>query len=387
MAGYHATMRRPIRSGEGPPFARPLFLVLVAGIAAAAAIPYPAVPRAAAQGTSYALVRRAAFVYASPDASGEKARDPWAGRYTERIGPFFVMRFVGEHDGWVELATIPTFRATDHCYPTVRALDGMDLHLFVRRDDLAPVTASRVERTFDDGTALRLVSGVGLEARGPRRYDAFVRGATLRVELAPSEVATRYQPSERIALPRSAAGLLAGGIRVEFGRGGRLVTERASRPRAGAARRGVVDFSVDDTRRSFDDGPARASLIVEGPLGRGRSVATVRNACVEVVGQIDARSVTNERPSRSIDAPGTHDGTSLRPGTALFWPDGSRAGHVVEGATLDGSPRIDGGRACFDHPLRAGGSGADETLTLCVDRDAVRERRASRGRAFGRVRE
>lgn len=342
--------------------------------------------RASASAQEHVLVRRETFFHARPDASSERARDPWAGRHELRLGPFWAMSFVAERDGWIEVASMPGFRAGEHCYGTASGLAGLDVHLFVRASDVAPVTPRAVRRAFDDGSAVTLVAGVGLEPRGRNRFDARVRGASLRVELAPDQVATRYGVTEPIAVSRESIALLAPGASVDLGRGGRIETETADR--AQRASRGVVTFDASETGRRSADGPPRTQLAVQATTTTGGHIAaTVRSSCLEATGWVRGRDLTTERPARAAADLGEHRGTTVRAGAALYWADGTRAGRAADVATLDGAPRPNGARTCFDHPLRADAGTAgrpadDDVLTLCVDRDALsRPARASR---FGR---
>jgi len=341
----------------------------------------PGVAMAQARGDELVLVRRDAFLYTAPSTRAERVRDPWGTRHRERLGPFFVMRFVAERDDFVEVATLPSFRAVDHCYPTVSGLDGLDLHLFVKRDALGLVVPRRVERDGDRGGGIVLAGGVGLTHRGGRRYYAHVRGATIRVELDPGSVATRYRVTPRIPISRGARGLLAPGARVDFGRNLRLTAEAGRRRARG---RGAVDFSVAETRGGARDWePPRVLLAVEPISERGRRVtAFVRNQCVEVRGTLARRDVTNERPPRGVSGFGPRRGTALRSGTALYFPDGTAAGRASANATLEGTLHTEGARSCFDHPLRPGTGrgrgGADDALTLCIDRRAFAAARARR---------
>ena len=204
MAGPSSTFRREdhrskrspltVRAARGGVAALAALGALALALGASGALaPQPA----SGQSSAYVLVARSAFLYASPRTDAERARNPWAGRYDARLGPFWVLRVVGERDDWLEVATIPGFRAAEHCYGTVSALDGLDLRLFVRRADVAPVTASNVQRSFADGTAITLVGGVGLVQRGRGRYEAAVPGGTIPIALEQSEIARRYEPSPK----------------------------------------------------------------------------------------------------------------------------------------------------------------------------------------------
>jgi len=351
-----------------------LFALLLAGA-------LPELAGAQSGGAEFVLVRRDAFFYASPSTRAEKVRDPWGTRHRERLGPFFVMRYVGDRGDFVEVATLPSFRATDHCYPTVSGLEGLDLHLFVEAGAIAAVLPNRVERRTGGDNGIVLAGGVGITPRGGHRYDAHVRGATLRVELDPTEVAMRYRVTSRISVSRGATGLLAPGARMDIGRELRLTAE--SGRRASERGRGVVDFSVSETRGGSSDGPPRALLTVEPIRQRGnRMLAIVRNQCMEVRGTVARRDVTNERPPRGVTDFGNRHGTALRPGTALYFPDGSVAGRAAGDAALEGTVHSAGRRSCFDHPLRPGTNGehagADDVLTLCIDRTAHAAARAPR---------
>ena len=96
----------------------------------------------AQRGPEYVLVERSAFLHAAPDASSERARDPWANEHAVRLGPYWVLGLVAERGDWLEVSTLPRFRAGEHCYPTVEALRGLELTLFVRRTDRPASTYS-----------------------------------------------------------------------------------------------------------------------------------------------------------------------------------------------------------------------------------------------------
>lgn len=351
---------------------------ILALVALGLALVLVAPPRASAQGNEYVLVRRNAFLHARPDASSERVRDPWAQRYSLRLGPFYVMRFAADHGDWTEVATVPVFRAGDHCYGTAPGLDGLDLRMFVRTSDLAPVIASTVRRSLQAGSRLTLVGGVGVTPRGRNRYEAAVRGATVRVDLTPEELVTRYRPSPKIPVSRDANAMLAPGARFDLGPGVFVATERGSGRRAAS---NVVSFTDDEARGGGGGSaePPRAILSIQArPGASGRVEATLRTDCLEATGWVRDRDLTSDRPARSADLD-ARSGTALRAGVALYWPDGSRAGRVADHATLDGSARPEGQYVCFDHPLRPGASRratADETLTLCVDRVSVAGARA-----------
>jgi len=344
------------------------YLASIALLAAVAGLPLVPQSRTVAQrGGSFVLVKRDAFLYAAPDEAAEKVRDPWHAQHEVRLGPWWVLRQRGVENGWVELKTIPGFRPRSHCYHSVAGLDDLDLTLYARQDALGQVTTSPITREFEDGTKLRLTAGVGVVHRGGPRYDALIPGATMRLRMRESELGTSYAGARTFSTSRSAVGLLAPGGRIDF-HNGRLVAEAASR-RARAS--GTVSFSVADTRGG-DGGPARSLLAVETEGRRGRIEATVRAPCAEVSGQMDGRSVSRERPPRSIHTMDEHHGTRVRAGAALYWPDGSPAGHSANDTALDGRMTPRGPRYCFQHRLRVGSPhGADETLSLCVARSDV----------------
>jgi len=326
----------------------------------------------AAAAQEYVLVERDAHLYARPDASSERVRDPWAREHVRRLGPFWVMRFAGERNGWVAIATVPAFRASEHCYETPRALAGLDVRLFVRSEDVAQVVARTVSRSYPGGGSVTLVSGAGLVARGRNRYDVALPGATLRIELPEGSAATRYRPEGQVEIGRSANALLAPGAHFELGGGGRISTEPPSRTRS-ARRSRVVDFTTEDAEAPE---PPRAILALEvDPERRPRTRATLRTGCLEANGFVRSRDLTTDRPARPVRDPSPR-GATVRPGAALYWPDGTQAGRAADRVTLTGSVTPNGSRLCFDHAIRHGARGPDDTLTLCADRAAVS--RASR---------
>lgn len=315
-------------------------------------------------------MKRSAFLYAAPDASAERARDPWSREHAVRLGPFWPMRYLGERDGFVQVATLPSTRRGDHCYGT--PLSGLDLRLYVRTEDIAPVVARRTTKSFPDGASVTLVPGVGLTPRGRNQYDAHVPGATVRLTLEPDEVARRYRPGDAIEIGRMVNALLAPGGRLDLARNVRLAAEPPSRR---ARRSRVVDFTNDDGGSSGGE-PSRATLAVEADATSGNRIrATVRTECLEATGYLRARDLTTDRPARSVRDVGRR-GQSLRPGAALYWPDGSPAGRASERAALEGDITPRGPHLCFAHPLRSvPRPDADAALTLCVDRTSVSRRR------------
>ena len=325
-----------------------------------------------ASAQEHVLVPRDAHLYAAPSEDAERVRDPWGREHGGALGRFMAMRFVAERDGWVEVATSSGGRASDHCYAPIAALEGIDVRFFVRERDVAEVVARTVTKTLPGGGSITLVAGVGLTPRGRNQYDAHVPGATVRVSLDPSEVAQRYRPGDRIEIGRRVNALLASGARVVLGRGSTLVVERA--PRTRRARSSVVDFTSDDAPEAA--GPPRATFAVETDGSAGARVrATVRTECLEAVGQVSSRDLTTDRPPRPASEL-RRTGSAVRPGAALYWPDGSRAGTAAGRLSLTGRVTPRGPNLCFDHPLRPmARPSADDTLTLCVDRTAV-----SRGR-------
>jgi hypothetical protein len=332
-------------------------------------------PAHAQAGRAFVLVRRDALLHARPDPQSERVRDPWSRRFAARIGPFWVMQRVGEQGDWVEVATVPGFVAGQHCYDTIGALDALELRFFVRRDAIAPVIARRVERTFDDGTRITLVPGVGLVRRGAE-YEAQLRGATVRVRLAPEDVSQSYTGSAHIAISRGSNAMLEPGAQIELGDDHRVETEEAG-PRAQRSSR--VSFSVREAgdARAPAGEPPRAALAVEAPPDAGnRPRVTVRGDCFEALGFVRRAQLTMERPHRSVSQLRERRGTAIRPGAQISWPDGSPAGRATNDAVVEGSMRQDGARMCFDHPLRppSGRLRPDDTISLCVPRDAITQR-------------
>lgn len=348
-----------------------MFLVLVVAVAAPA-------PPVGAQDGAFVLVKRSAFLHAQPDARAEKVRDAWGTRWAQRLGPFVVARFVAERGDWVEVATIPSFRATEHCYGTIPGIEGLDLRFFVRAADVAPVTATRITRSFDDGSRITLLPGVGLQSRGRNRYEASVRGASVRVELQASEIGRRYDAGTKLSATRM-IGLLHPGASMSLANDVRIQTEAG--PRRPRAASGTITFTAADARGGGGEPPRAVFAVDAPPQATGpRITATIRTDCLEATGIIRGNDITRDRPTRPAADVGGHRGTSLQLGTALYWPDGAQAGRVAAPAALDGSPTPAGPKICFDHPLRttAGRPGADETLTLCVDRAAATRRTARR---------
>jgi hypothetical protein len=94
---------------------------------------------------------------------------------------------------------------------------------------------------------------------------------------------------------------------------------------------------------------------------------------LEAVGWVRRNQLTLERPTRAVNELRTRQGTSLRTGAALFWPDGTPAGRAAHASALDGTMDPQGPHLCFQHPLRPPSRrpSADDTLTLCVARNSI----------------
>ncbi|MEM9193070.1 MAG: hypothetical protein AAGF12_28100 [Myxococcota bacterium] len=313
------------------------------------------------RGESFVLVKRSAFFHAAPDPASERVRDSWASRYQARVGPYWVLRYEGERDGWVEVSTMGAFVPADHCYPTVAGLSGMEVRLHVRRRDLADVVTRSVETTFDDRSVLRLRPGAGGAPRG-QSFRVELPGATVDGSVPTANLGYRYRVADPFALPERMMGLLAPSATIRFSAGS-LTAERAPRRQASA----VIDFSAPD------DGSGEPSRTVWA-VGLAGEHRVVQGACAEVVGALAEGDITRERPPRSR-AFRERRGTTVRSGATLYWPDGQIAGRTVGSASLDGRPEAQGSKFCFAHPLRPESRGRpDDTLRLCVDRSFLGSR-------------
>jgi len=78
--------------------------------------------------------------------------------------------------------------------------DVAKLHLFVKRDDLAPVLAKSFTKTFADGTKLSLRPGMPMVARDDGRYAFSLRGNVIVTDVPSTAIGLAYTPDRSRAL-------------------------------------------------------------------------------------------------------------------------------------------------------------------------------------------
>lgn len=307
----------------------------------------------------YVLVRRDQPLYVHPDRAAARARDPWARRFVTRLGPYWVMRWVGERDGWVELLTGEIPEAWNHCYETATGLREYELRVFVPREALVPVVVAPVRRELPGGGHVAVAAGVGLEpvgaapAGGPGRYRAVLYGVTVELELDAASVGIRYRPAGRFDMPGNSSRLRAG-ARIAYAPGLSLRAERGSPGRRG----------------DFDEPQFPWITVTEIAQGGDGPTATVRAYCVELRARVPPAAI-ERRDDPTIDAGVREARHSVREGARVMWADGTPAG-TSRGATLERIPPAVNGRACIDQPLRAywhasGPLPRGTTFRLCFD--------------------
>ena len=149
----------------------------------------------------YLLVWQDATLYtdASADAPGVRIFTWSAEQRADHPGELMWVEFVAEHGEYCEVLTRQTIYADGQCYGTVPDLWNYEVHLFVRREDVAQATTREVGVSFDDGSGVSLQPGVALMAlpgkKRTTRYRASVAGLSVDVELPADAVGTLFRPN------------------------------------------------------------------------------------------------------------------------------------------------------------------------------------------------
>ena len=196
------------------------------------------------------------------------------------------------------------------------------MRLWVRQDDVLPVTTGRVAVATGRGTSVTLLPGVALEA-GQR---ALVDGFRLEIEVPAHAVDRVYEPThELFEAPNTDTGF----SNVAFAHGELKLSEEQALPF-----NPYYPLNVTGTRQ----------------IGR-RFYATTQTRCgeytVELEGQERLRTINERRVTRLSGGGRAVEEPYLEPDAELFWLDGSAAGRTMARYGLQREVEPRGARRCF----------------------------------------
>lgn len=110
--------------------------------------------------------------------------------------PWIPFQLVGEKGDWLELSPVHRTDDPPHCYArNFGEVDRLAATFWVRRDDVASVTTSRVRVPVADGTEVILLPGVVVEKAGETSHRVYVDGFVLELDVPPDSIGTTYRPT------------------------------------------------------------------------------------------------------------------------------------------------------------------------------------------------
>jgi hypothetical protein len=256
------------------------------------------------------------------------------GPTTRIVGDVVAFPLLVDHGDTVLVTPIPW---TDgYCTDQLWKLGAYAIELTVRREDLAPVTAHEVTRTFDDGTSITLRAGVPLGASDPRevRVDgfrfslAFGAGDDADYSFAPSRDLTRKDAPF--------AGTIETGAKLHYG------------------------------DREIDDFPSPTPVETATPSAGGTMIElSSRCARLKLLARPD--DVKRHAFGRPMGGDGgtSYSGSYAEKDAVVYWPDGRVAGRLREKDQIGPSVGEHGGHTCYAKTLSS--DPADGKLIVCFD--------------------
>jgi hypothetical protein len=248
---------------------------------------------------------------------------------------------------WLQVR--PVGDASEHCATTYPGLRDLDVGLWVRREELAPVTTRDVRMTYADGTSVMLTAGVPVvpiaRFSTQRRpvYTVYVSDLLFNTWVDESAISDHYRPTAHVPTPETDY-MLAPEVQPVFG---------------GAARMGHRNFA-----RETDFVYARAD-------GAHGSLVALRRPCASFEVRVSPAAIVEAGGVAAQPAMGASQGPVVAPGTTLVWPDGTRAAYAARPVQFDGEVEPHAELRCLlkrvgEH-VDAPASAADgDVLTLCA---------------------
>ncbi|HEY4181697.1 MAG TPA: hypothetical protein VGM90_32860 [Kofleriaceae bacterium] len=338
-------------------FARQLSLcALLAGCWTAApstATPEKTAPRASAA-DQFVLVWFDAPFYRSPtDPTPVRQYDFGSEGRVAHPGQGYVMRVLEDRGEWLRVVDTrdwlqPGSNLGVHCLGSGAFwVQSFAIELWVRSEDLMPVLAVPFEKTYSDGTFVKLLPGTPIVQRRP-----WVDGMWFPVTAPNDAIGRSYIPVRGDDTANPGFETITSND-ATLGLGGAAVPLHAP-PWDYAA---VPAFSVSaDRSRMFE-----------------------RNGCGSYLLSFQGHSSAGDGDSPDLlgvlASSGHVPGIEIPVGTTLYWPDGSRAGVTSTAFVQGGSQPSTEARTCLAIPLgtelRTSGF-RDARITVCVDSQAIR---------------
>ncbi|MFU8803259.1 MAG: hypothetical protein ACNA8W_05580 [Bradymonadaceae bacterium] len=240
-----------------------------------------------------------------------------------------VFRLVEESDEWMQVVTVPSRDPRAHCYRDgYPGLEGLELHFFVRRDEIHPVAVSQVQVKYSEYTYITLNPGVALRPLTQGRYVAIVDGFELPINVPGNQVGPSYEPGRYFPMP---------------------ATDTI-----------FSELALAESRLSFDrrhDLPYNPffPLFITETLHSGRTVyATTQTPCGRYAVRVHedhldhARAATQDYTFKDNEDGGGVRRPFVRAGAALFTVHGQEIGRALEDTFLGVEVDPKGPRRCFE---------------------------------------
>lgn len=295
------------------------------------------------QTAEYVVVPGDAWLHTRPDKTGDKARIMAPGQRAESLKLAYVARWVGERDGWIEIAPVSSSLHSEHCAGFANGLDAMELRFFVRKTDLLEVTTKVASHTYPDGTSIRMAAGIPLYRGKAGRYHFDVHGIRGETELPKDSIGDRYRP-ERLQ------------VRGEY----RMALARKVRPRLGGT---ALTLDADMRLSEVEGDRAKRVLLM--------------SECREVWALVPAGELEQAKERKNLGSGvlgvlGAADqNRHVRQGAPVYDRKGNRIGSTWHSVSLRPTAGAAGKRVCEDRPLKQGsGYGM---LKLCYDNADINE--------------
>jgi hypothetical protein len=209
------------------------------------------------------------------------------------------------------------------CDAGVPALDLSGVRFYLAPESVAPVLARESETRFDDGTRVRLRSGVAIVQDGP---DGIVDVGGMRVHAAidPRDVGNAFDPAVA-APPEGTTDVIA---------------------RDAVLRHGEHELST--TRWLYHDAAGQPRVVGRSGTGDDERVEVV-SACASVRARIDGRSRLAPGPApETAGILGSMGASwSVAAGATATWRDGSAAGTLVAARRFERAGKRHRARRCF----------------------------------------
>lgn len=278
----------------------------------------------------FGVLWRDAALYRHPDDTapmrawdfGERSRD-------EQPGAGFVVRLLERRGPWRRVASVSHWRDEAnlriHCVADGVQSDGrLELHLWVRAEDLMPVVTQTQEQRYEDGSYAVVEPGTPVANQHP-----WADGFLLPISVDPDAIGEAYHPERSPARSALADAVLEHAhvpdLRVSLG--GQAV--QWTEPLGVFAESHAVRIE-DERARVVWDRCGAAEFILDGEY-------TLRGGLGGIYGTLGE---SKPQPAGAIEA-----------GTRLLWPDGRPAGSATDDVVRTDLAPTEDALTCMHLPL------------------------------------